>query len=254
MFRLCSLIMMTVSTIVTMTTAMMFSSLSFGAPNIPSIYWRTSPLSPPFSSRNDVLSLVPPGFQQQQQQRILVEFDLFVDLLCSDSAAWWTSVFSQLDSYYFSNATSSAPIRFNLYLLPLPYHTASYLGSMTYVGVNRYTNYDQRVLKQIVNSFFTNQTPLYNNIVNAMTQPQIMNLIYSNNIKSLNIIPQQAYLKLMNDPSIDMRTRTLFKLSTATGVFATPSFYVNKVPVQNGEDFSVQDWISYFNQILSSSY
>ncbi|KAG2378753.1 hypothetical protein C9374_007901 [Naegleria lovaniensis] len=215
-------------------------------------YAKTTPLSPPFSSRNDILRLTPPAFKQQQP--ILIEFDLYVDLLCSDSAAWWTSVFSQLDSFYFSNSTSSTPIRMNLYLLPLPYHTASYLGSMTYVGVNRYTNYDQNVLKRMVNSFFTNQAPLYNNIVNDMTQSQIMNLIYSNNIKSLNVITQQAYMKLVNDPSIDMRTRTLFKLSTATGVFATPSFYVNKVPVENGEDFTAQDWIAYFNQILSNSF
>jgi len=214
------------------------------------------PVGPPISSVRDAWT----SWSKQNTGSNLVVFDLYVDLLCSDSAAWWSSVFKQLDDYYqFSNQTLSeknakgaagGTIRVNLHLLPLPYHISSYAGSMAYVLLNKHSNYDPVIMKKVVDSFFYNQAPLYNNVVSQMTQPQMINLIYNNNIKSLNVISQSQFVSGMNDVAIDMRTRTLFKLSTSRAVFATPSFYVNNVPIQNGEDFTAKDWINLFNTVI----
>ncbi|EFC39177.1 predicted protein [Naegleria gruberi] len=207
---------------------------------------KISPIGPPISRLKDSWSTTTP----KNSDSIKVQIDLYVDLACSDSAEWWTSVFKSLDSYYFSNSSSSAPIKLNLHLLPLPYHISSYATSMSYIAINKYTNYNSKVLKELINSFYTNQSPLYNNIVSEMKQSEMYKLIYTNNIQSLNVISWNDYLNLMLDGSIDMRTRTLFKLSTANGVFATPSFYVNGVAIQNGENFTFNDWVSLFNNVI----
>ncbi|XP_065843149.1 uncharacterized protein [Oscarella lobularis] len=179
----------------------------------------------------------PTGYTLQQGSTIVLE--AYYDLLCPDSKASWPTL-QKLMTQYKSQLTVI------LHLFPLPFHHDAFFATQaaeTVIATH------PSAYKDFVSLMFEQQEKMKAGAVN-MTEPQVMNLI-AQIVESgkLGITAKEIASGFTND-SITETAILAWKTASQRGINDTPSFVVNRILVAEAENFDMEDWVKFIENLL----
>jgi hypothetical protein len=188
------------------------------------------PVSAPIPSYNMSLHITNPDPKS-------VQFELFVDLACDDSAAFWTTTLQQLLKQPLISSVS-----ITAHLFPLPYHISAYELTKAFLLMDT-----EKLKYELADKIYNNQSSISNDRLANVAQKDFAGIIFDNYIKFADPqLTRENYDKAMQSNELKVISRVPFKYATTKGVFGTPTFFVNDVQIYNGNQFSSDDWIRLF--------
>jgi len=185
------------------------------------------------------------GFSQGDPSSPIL-FEAFFDLLCPDCAAAWPNI-KQVLSYY-NPQNSESNLRFYLHTFPLPYHHNAYLAAQ---GLHVIGDQQPSSTWDYVDLMFDNQGEYWNGPTADDTTNQVISDMGSLVSKGINF-PLNNWIAGLNNDSYDGLTRISWKYGCSRGVSGTPFFFVNGILVQADPTWTLSDWRSIIDPLLSS--
>uniref|UniRef100_A0A1J3CRV1 Thioredoxin-like fold domain-containing protein n=1 Tax=Noccaea caerulescens TaxID=107243 RepID=A0A1J3CRV1_NOCCA len=156
----------------------------------------------------------PPG-HRVDPDTILIE--AFFDPVCPDSRDAWSPLKKAIQHY-------GSRVALLLHLLPLPYHDNAYLTSRALHIVNTLNSSATFILLE---GFFEHQAMFYNAQTQLLSRPAVVDRIVKLGEVTLGNSYQSVLKSGFRDTKSDRATRVSFKYSASSGVYGTPTFYVN---------------------------
>jgi len=185
------------------------------------------------------------GFSQGDPSSPIL-FEAFFDLLCPDCAAAWPNI-KQVLSYY-NQPNTASNLRFYLHTFPLPYHRNAYLAAQ---GLHVIGDEASASTWEYVDLMFDNQAQFWNDATAEDTTNQVIGDMGTLVQKGINF-PINAWTAGLNNDSYDGLTRISWKYGCSRGVSGTPFFFVNGILVQADPTWTLSDWRSIIDPLLSS--
>eukprot|EP01130_Rhizamoeba_saxonica_P014040 TRINITY_DN6074_c0_g2_i1.p1 TRINITY_DN6074_c0_g2~~TRINITY_DN6074_c0_g2_i1.p1 ORF type:complete len:213 (-),score=30.12 TRINITY_DN6074_c0_g2_i1:34-672(-) len=180
-----------------------------------------------------------PGWKMNVKPNAAIQFEVFVDYVCPDSAVAYPTIRQLLDTY-------GDNIQITMYVLALPYHHNSFYASKLGTIIE-HTNRPKWVF---VEEIFKNQQQWFNTPTRNLTAAQVVQDM-GKFLEQFDI-SSQDFQKLFWSDEIEETSRIAWKYATSRGVFGTPQFFVNGVPVLNAQDnWSVKDWSKILDPIIN---
>lgn len=177
--------------------------------------------------------------QRVDPDSILVE--AFFDPVCPDSRDSWPPLKLALDHY-------GPRVSFVLHLLPLPYHDNAFVTSRALHIVNMQNPSDTF---RLLESFFTHQERFYNAQTRNMSRTAVVEEIAKFATETLGNSYHSTFQAGFDNKKTDYATRVSFKYSTSSGVYGTPTFYVNGfVLPDTGETRDYNGWRKVIDPLL----
>lgn len=174
----------------------------------------------------------------------LVVIEAFYDLMCPYSKANWP-ILKEVVAHY------NDAVKVVVHTFPLPYHPQAFrVAQASRVVVNATDNNRSK--------FFDFMELIYANQEDFGTKPTLTEsgvdvidglaeLVASNADLGVDA---DAFKKGMNSSDLNMATRADWKRGTSLGVSGTPTFRVNGIAVNVGDDSKLKDWKAFIDPIL----
>jgi len=185
------------------------------------------------------------GFSQGDPSSPIL-FEAFFDLLCPDCAAAWPNI-KQVLAYY-NQPNTPSNLRFYLHTFPLPYHRNAYFAAQ---GLHVIGDQASSSIWPYVDLMFTNQAQFWNPPTADETADEVISDMASLVQKGINF-PQNAFISGLNNDSYDGSTRISWKYGCSRGVSGTPFFFLNGILIQADPTWSLADWRSVIDPLLSA--
>ena len=147
---------------------------------------------------------------------------MVIDLTCSATADAWTVLSEVVHNY-------KDTVKFNIRILPLPYHQFSFLVSKAASAVYFYHGNEEAFL--FMNSAILNQPLIYNSVTNDKTYNDIKSIVKGWATNSTSMTSREFEegfdINTSNGNTIEMFTRYEFKTVVLSGYYATPTYSIN---------------------------
>jgi hypothetical protein len=183
----------------------------------------------PYSKDDYILTSFSGG--QEGQSKVVV--DLYVDLACIDSSRTWPA---------FKQTVVQFPsVKFNLRLMPLPYHRASFILSSVATVLK---SLDHLALIAFLDDVLGPRQPaIYNDSLSKMTDVDLQSYLWSDWVAQLGVeqLSEDAFAELIQSTEVDFGTRHQFKYGVLHNVHGTPLAFVGGVMA----DFDLQNASSW---------
>jgi protein-disulfide isomerase len=167
--------------------------------------------------------------------------DVYTDPLCPDCTEAHRAIHAVKERY-------PTAVRFNFFLLALPYHTWAYRLTQAILTVKSFDPTKARVLFfKILNE---DQGKFTNSALSGLTEPQVIDLIvrYASDNSG---IPVDAVAERFKDRATERAARLEFKNAGNNGVTGTPTVFINGSITVIDNATTVDDWVSVIDSLLA---
>ncbi|XP_073147827.1 uncharacterized protein [Henckelia pumila] len=171
------------------------------------------------------------GDQPASSESILIE--AFFDPVCPDTRDSWSPLKTALDHY-------GSAVALVVYTFPLPYHDNAFVSSRLLHVVNKL---NASATFNVLEKIFEHQKSLYG----AATFNASRSIVVDKMVKFATDALGTSYLSSIRsgftDPKTDHATRVSFEYGCIRGVYGTPFFFVNGLPLTDvGSELSYEEW------------
>jgi len=172
-----------------------------------------------------------------------VQWEIFIETLCSDSAAAWP-ILKQVQANYGSN-------RLDLLVqqTTLPYHRNAQVSTQ---GIFVIQNWDATQVFNYIEAMLAANSQFSTANTVDKTETQVIDEIADVAVTATGI---DKNLFIANIGTHRSYTTSLWKTANKRGVSGTPTYFVNGVDVVVGTNFvpSYDEWIAFFDPIINGS-
>ena len=165
--------------------------------------------------------------------------EMYGDPLCPDCLMVWNTTLSVVEHY-------KEHLQLRLHLLPLPYHTWSFIVTKSIMAVK---SISEAKAQDYVNALYNGgQDQFENEPLSGTGQEQVIEKVldYAASVTSIDKTElQNAY------SSNEMNARIEFKYACVHSVAGTPTFFVNGVEVELGGDATLEDFEAIIDPLLN---
>lgn len=172
-----------------------------------------------------------------------VVMDIFVDLLCPDSAAVWPTIGAVISSY-------KGQVRLVTHLFPLPYHTWAFLFSQGAFVVDTNTNHNLSAVYNFFDFSFNIQSQFSNQATAALSSTQVIAQL-SAAVEKAGISSAAAFTAGLNNANLNWDARVAWKYACSRAATGTPTFHLNGVFINADTTWTVADWQSIIDPLLA---
>ncbi|CAF1179837.1 unnamed protein product [Adineta steineri] len=171
--------------------------------------------------------------------------EMFLDPLCPDCKATWPTILEVVQAY-------GTKIHFRIHTFPLPYHTNSFVVSQGVHVVANATTRNLDAIFQYVTQVFQYQQLWSNDATKSMTMTQVIDSLASF-VDKIGIVTKDKFLAGIASDDLNEETRISWKYACSRGIVGTPTFLINGVATSADASWSLADWKSVIDPILSSN-
>ncbi|KAL5015694.1 hypothetical protein ScPMuIL_005283 [Solemya velum] len=168
----------------------------------------------------------------------------YIDPMCPDCKVAFPTLLQVADHY------GPSRVRLTVHLFPLPYHRVAFLASKgTHIidkATQRNKTYDW------LTAMFNNQSSFSNDATSDMTENQVIQKL-STFAEALGV-DATHFIKMMSDRDLELDTRLGWKYTCTRGIAWTPGYMLNDVLVNADPTWTVSDWESVIDPLLSGSH
>jgi protein-disulfide isomerase len=167
--------------------------------------------------------------------------DVYTDPLCPDCTEAHHTIHAIRERY-------PAAVRFNFFLLALPYHTWAYRLTQAILAVKSFdTEKARELFFKILNE---DQAKFTNSALSGLTEPQVIDL-FVRYASEYTEIPADALADRFKDRAVDRAARLEFKNAGNNGVTGTPTIFINGSITVIDNATTVDDWVGVIDALLA---
>jgi predicted DsbA family dithiol-disulfide isomerase len=167
--------------------------------------------------------------------------DVYTDPLCPDCTQSHQTIHAIKERY-------PTAIRFNFFMLALPFHTWAYRLTQAILTVKSFDAEKARELFfKILNE---DQDKFTNSALSGLTEPAVIEL-FVNYASQHTGIPVPDLTERFNDKATDRAARLEFKNAANNGVTGTPTIFINGSLTVIDNATKVEDWVSVIDSLLA---
>ncbi|XP_073023431.1 uncharacterized protein [Primulina eburnea] len=171
------------------------------------------------------------GDQPASAESILIE--AFFDPVCPDTRDSWPPLRTALKHY-------GSAVALVVYTFPLPYHDNAFVSSRALHVVNKL---NASATYNVLEKLFKHQKSFYGaatfNTSRSTVEDKMVKLVAD----ALGTSYHSSIKSGFTDPKTDHTTRVSFKYGCIRGVYGTPFFFVNGLPLTDvGSTLSYEEW------------
>ena len=164
--------------------------------------------------------------------------EMYGDPLCPDCAMVWNTTLSVVQTY-------KEHLQLRVHLLPLPYHTWSFIVTKCIMAVK---SISEEKAKDLVNDLYNGgQDQFENDPLSGVGQTQVEEKVLDYASSLLNIDKTELQQAFSDN---EMNARIEFKYACVHSVSGTPTFVVNGVEVELGGDATLEDFAAIIDPLL----
>ena len=181
----------------------------------------------------------PPGIVYNPDAKDII-VEMYADPLCSDCLDSWSAVSAAITKYK-DNA------RFIIHLLPLPYHTWTFMVSKVIMAAKSINTSYAPIL---LNCLYAdgNQSMFLGSEVKSVTAGDMQKKALKWAAEKLGITVNDLTKAFGTQ---EMNTRIEFKYSAVHNIDGTPTFYINGVASDLSSDSTIDDWSNVIDPLLN---
>lgn len=184
----------------------------------------------------------PFGYPQGSSDAPVV-LEVFVDLLCPDSADSWDTL-KQVFAYY-----GPEKLRFVTHLFTLPLIHNSFFANQGARVVEKYAN--ESAFWSYVDLIFLNQEQFWSAPTQNLTANQVIDLLASTT-ETAGIMPKSDFLEGFSDPYTASEAFNSWKYACSRVIGDTPTFFVNGAQVAADSSWTLKMWQQILNPLFST--
>jgi len=167
-------------------------------------------------------------------------FEVFFDLLCSDSMNAWPTI-KQVQAQY------AKDLYFIMHIMPLPYHRNAFFAAQAGELIDSMiSNASWWAWLELM---FEHQPQFYVPATMNATGSEVVEMLASYAVP-LGITKQNFLNGMEYGGEADADTRINWKFAAARGIYGTPEFYVNGVFVTDDGTWTVKEWSQFLEGLL----
>ncbi len=137
------------------------------------------------------------------------------------------------------------------HLFPLPYHTIAFYTAFTANIITSINNTDAAALAWLNYMFSGGQNNFETSAVQNNTLLETWSLL-ATTAEAVTGVPAASVLAGFNNDDINENTRISWKFACSRSVTGTPSFFVNGLPVQADETWTLAEWQQLLDPLFAS--
>jgi hypothetical protein len=176
----------------------------------------------------------------------MVTVDITIDLGCSETKNAWSMLQEVIDTY-------GHEVQFKVRILPLPYHSASWLLSKAASTVYFYEG--DAAAFRLMNNVINNQEDFYNSAIADKDYNELLRLIEPIACNGTNLSATEYYEGMdsstASGSTVEKFTRYEFKYVILEGFYGTPMYKINGLMMQDLD--SVQAWEQALNPLTKTT-
>jgi len=173
-------------------------------------------------------------------------FEAFFDLLCPDCAGAWPNIKDVVNHY--NPSPNDSKMRFILHTFPLPYHHNAFYASQGAHVVNAGA---QPLFWKYVDALFENQATFWDDATSGTT-PDDLKASMATVVESAIGFNHGQFLNGLANDTLNMDTRISWKYGCSRGVAWTPAFFVNGISVVADPSWTLADWRTILDPLISA--
>ncbi|KZV16541.1 hypothetical protein F511_11373 [Dorcoceras hygrometricum] len=171
------------------------------------------------------------GDQPASAESILVE--AFFDPVCPDTRDSWPPLRKAVEHY-------GSAVSLVVYTFPLPYHDNAFVSSRVLHVVNKLNTSATYI---VLEKLFEHQKSFYGEATFDTSRSTVVDKIVKLATDALGTSYRSSIESGFTDPETDHGTRVSFKYGCIRGVYGTPFFFVNGLPLTDvGSELSYEEW------------
>lgn len=170
-----------------------------------------------------------------------VSVELFVDPLCPDCQAIWPNVALCLNRY----ATKLFGV--TVHMLPLPYHTWSFLITRSIMAVKAI---DEEIAKRFIDALYAGDIDMFQNDAMKKNSEETVLKIVAQYVAEKFGVSNSDFLEMYSKADTSMDARIEFKFAAVHSVCGTPTVYVNGVETEIGAETEIEKWFELLDPLF----